>query len=176
MLAAVVDTGDVSVVANEGLLESSFNLCSWRNMHSSSDTCLMAIKNTTASQKRYYQLKVQHVKPTILIKLQLWINVSKTNVNSKYHSFIFSSVYPCQGAYGARQEYSMDGIPVHHSKLTTYTFKSLFTPRGVSAQPINPHVFGWWEETREHRGNQHGHQENMHTGRNLSSELNPKLF
>lgn len=32
MLAAVVDTGDVSVVANEGLLESSFNLCSWRDI------------------------------------------------------------------------------------------------------------------------------------------------
>lgn len=30
MLAAVVDTGEVSVVANEGLLDSSFNLCSWR--------------------------------------------------------------------------------------------------------------------------------------------------
>lgn len=31
MLAAVVDTGDVSVVAKEGLLESSLSLCSWIN-------------------------------------------------------------------------------------------------------------------------------------------------
>lgn len=36
MVPPVVETGDVSVVAKEGLLESSLSLCSWvkRNFHS----------------------------------------------------------------------------------------------------------------------------------------------
>lgn len=33
MHAAVVETGEVSVVANEGLLESSFSLCSFLQKH-----------------------------------------------------------------------------------------------------------------------------------------------
>lgn len=35
MVPPVVETGDVSVVANEGLLESSLSLCSWVQKSSS---------------------------------------------------------------------------------------------------------------------------------------------